>query len=72
MITKNFTNELGNKIKVVIKKVPAYEYDHNKKIETTFDGVNLKIIGPISESENIITFKEAEEVYNVLKLFLKK
>jgi len=72
MTTKNFTNELGRKIKVIVKKTKAYEYDHQKKEEVNFPAINLKILGPISQYENIMTVKEAEEVYNALKLFLKK
>jgi len=72
MTTKNFTNELGRKIKVIVKKTKAYEYDHQKKEEVNFPAINLKILGPISQYENIMTIKEAEEVYNALKIFLKK
>ena len=72
MTTKTFTNELGRKIKVVVKGLKAYEYDHTKKEEVIFPAINLKILGPISQYENIITIKEAEEVYNALKKYLKK
>lgn len=63
MIFSNFINEIGNKIKIKIKK--------QKDIGINFTGVNITIIGPTSVSENIITYKEVQELYLTLGKFLK-
>jgi hypothetical protein len=69
MIITNFTNELGNKIKIKIKnkKDTGVNYKTHQKIK--FDGVSISIIGPTSISDNIITYKEATELYLALQKF---
>ena len=37
-----------------------------------FDSVNIQLIGPTSMSENIITYKEAKEIYKGLSVFFKE
>ena len=43
----------------------------NKFLEYKFDAVNLQLIGPTSMSGNIITYKEAKEIYRGLSVFFK-
>ena len=72
MIVSNFINEIGNKIKIKIKnqKDTGINYKTTEKI--IFNGVSMSIIGPTSMSENVVTYKEAEELYFALKKFLNK
>lgn len=72
MIVSNFINEIGNKIKIKIKnqKDSGINYKTTEKI--IFNGVSMSIIGPTSMSENVVTYKEAEELYFALKKFLNK
>ena len=72
MIVSNFINEIGNEIKIKIKnqKDSGINYKTTEKI--IFNGVSMSIIGPTSMSENVVTYKEAEELYFALKKFLNK
>lgn len=72
MIITTFTNELENKIKIKIKnqKDSGVNYKTQQKIK--FDGISISIIGPTSISENVITYKEATELYLALQNFLNK
>ena len=51
---------------------PHFKTNFQTKEKINFTGVNIQIIGPTSMSENLITHKEAEELYNSLKTFLNK
>lgn len=68
----NFNNEINNKITLKIKNVKDTNKNHKTKNEYKFDAVNIQLTGPTSISENIITYKEAEELYIGLKDFLSK
>ena len=46
-------------------------FDENKKKGVSFNAVKIKMEGPNSVSENIITYKEAEELRSVLTDFLE-
>lgn len=70
MITITFTNELGNKIKIKIKKQKDTGVNYKTQQKIKFDGISISIIGPASESENVITYKEAKELYSSLQKFL--
>jgi hypothetical protein len=72
MIISNFINEIGNKIKIKIKNQKDNGINYKTKEKIKFTGVSISIIGPSSISENIITYKEAEELYLNLKKFLNK
>jgi len=72
MIINNFINELGNKIKIKIKNKKDTGINHKTKEKFTFTGISINIQGPTSESENVITKQEAEELYYSLKQFLQK
>ena len=67
-----FTNELGNRIRVCVKSArsSAVEYKTGKSVK--FTGVGIAITGPTSMSENIVTRREAEELFYMLKKFLHK
>ena len=54
---ETFRNELGNKITVNVYK---------KDIDAV-DGIMIKISGPHSETEDHITYQEAEKIYLQLK-----
>ncbi len=62
MAKELFTNELGNSIEVEVSK---------KEIEGV-DGVLIYISGPTSLTENHVTRKEAEVIYEQLGEILKK
>ena len=72
MITTAFTNELDNKIKIKIKNQKDTGVNSKTKEKIKFDGISISIIGPTSVSENIITYKEATELYLSLRKFLIK
>jgi hypothetical protein len=69
MIITTFINELENKIKIKIKnkKDTGVNYKTQQKIK--FDSVSISISGPTSVSENVITYKEASELYLALQKF---
>lgn len=72
MIITNFVNEIDNNIKIKIKKQKDIGTNSKTGEKIKFTGVNIKIQGPSSTSENIITQKEANELYLSLKKFLNK
>ena len=70
MIITNFINELKNKIKIKIKNHKDSGVNYKTQQKINFDGISISIIGPTSESENVITYKEAIELYLALQKFL--
>ena len=72
MITTNFTNEVENKIKIKIKNKKDFGVNYNTHQKIKFDGISISIIGHTSVSENVITYKEAIQLYKCLGEFLKK
>jgi hypothetical protein len=70
MILSNFINEIGNKIKIKIKKQKDLGVNFETKEIKKFIGVSISIIGPTSITENVITYKEAKELYATLGKFL--
>ena len=70
MVISNFINEIGNRIKIKIKKQKDIGTNSKTKEKIKFDGVNISIIGPTSMSENIITLEEAKQLYKCLHDFL--
>ena len=64
-----FKNELGNEIKIEIKKVKDAGIN-NKGEKEEFDAVEITIEGPTSIMTSTITFKEAEELHKSLMGFL--
>jgi hypothetical protein len=72
MIISNFINENNNPIKIKIKNKKDTATNYKTKEKFTHTGVSILIQGPNSESENIVTKQEAEELYKCLKQFLNK
>lgn len=72
MVKKVFLNELDNKIIIRIKNKRDKGINFETKEEIKFTGVSITIEGPSSISENVITQKEAEELYLALDKFLFK
>jgi len=72
MIISNFINEIGNKIKIKIKNQKDVGVNYKTKEKTKFTGVSIAMFGPTSVAENVVTHKEAEELYFALKTFLNK
>ena len=72
MIISNFINENDNPIKIKIKNKKDTATNYKTKEKFTYTGVSILIQGPNSESENIVTKQEAEELYKCLKQFLGK
>ena len=70
MIRNSFTNEIGNKIKIKIKSKKNVGMNYKTKECIKHNGVSMTITGPTSTIENIITYKEAEELYKTLHNFL--
>ena len=68
MIISNFINENGNPIKIKIKNKKDTAKNYKTKEKFTYTGVSILIQGPNSESENIVTKQEAEELYKCLHL----
>lgn len=57
MITTQFVNELGNKIEISIDIAPN-------------DEISIKMIGPTSETENIITKKEFINLRHIMNKYI--
>lgn len=72
MILSNFINEIGNRIKIKIKNQKTTGINYKTKEKINFNGVDISIIGPASTCENVVTHKEAEELYFTLKKFLNR
>ena len=72
MIIHKFANELDNKITIKIMAKKTEGKNHKTQISSKFTGVCIRISGPASEAENIITRKEAEELRAALNEFLDK
>jgi len=72
MIISNFINECNNPIKIKIKNKKNTATNYKTKEKFTYTGVSILMQGPNSESENIVTKQEAEELYKCLKQFLNK
>jgi len=70
MIKSIFKNELENKITIRIKNQRDTGTNFKTKEKFKFTGVSISIEGPTSVSENVITKKEAEELYMALDKFL--
>ena len=66
------SNENVNLIKMKIKNKKDTATNYKTKEKFTYTGVSILIQGPNSESENIVTKQEAEELYKCLKQFLNK
>ena len=65
-----FKNELGNEIKIEIKKVKDTG-TNSKGEKQEFDAVEIKMEGPSSTMSNTITFEEAEKLKQELTKFLE-
>jgi hypothetical protein len=72
MIIHKFANELDNKITIKIMAKKTEGKNHKTQVPSKFTGVCIRISGPASEAENIITRKEAEELRAALNEFLDK
>ena len=68
--SKDFQNELGRSIRVEVKA--RMEYSHPESCQEPYKVIDMRIIGPHSESQNIITVKEAEELHKALSAVLGK
>ena len=64
----HFVNELGNKITLKIKKQKDTGYSPSG-VKHRFDAVNIKLSGPESEAEWVITYREAAEIHKGLTQF---
>lgn len=67
-----FTNEIGNKIEIKVKNKNDIATNNKTKEKVKFKGVNIKMIGPTSMSENMITREEAKMLHKTLGKFLRK
>lgn len=65
-VNKSFRNELGNNISISIRRGKA-----QKPEEKNVHMVNVRLIGPTSMSENIITRMEAKEMGKALRQYLR-
>ncbi len=66
MIKTKFKNEFGRNIVVKVKS------KRDTDDEMKFDAVSISITGPDSEAENIVTKKEAYEIYKALEEYFNK
>lgn len=65
-INKSFRNELSNNISISIRRGKAQRPE-----EKNVHMVNVRLTGPTSMSENIITRMEAEELGKALRQYLR-
>jgi len=72
MLISNFINEIGNKIIIKIQKNTNFVINYKTKEKIKFDGISIYIIGPTSESGNVITLEEAIKLHKCLGEYLKK
>jgi len=66
-VNKSFRNELGNNISISIRRGRA-----QKPEEKSVHMVNVRLTGPTSMSENIITHMEAKEMSKALRQYLRQ
>jgi hypothetical protein len=57
-----FDNELGNRITVAVR---------NAKLDDGSRGVSIRLTGPDSENENLVTPREAQELSKALHAYLQ-
>ncbi len=63
LLSKVFNNELGNQIEVEVRDADPKDFLEG---ESYYDGVVVRLSGPDSESENIMTKREAQTVLSLL------
>ncbi len=68
----NFVNELGNSIQIIIKNENTSATKYSTGESMNYNGIDIIMSGPTSTSENVITYMEAEILFQSLKAFLKK
>ena len=64
---RKFTNEMGNAITASITRGPNLQSPRG-----VVKQLNVKLIGPKSTSENIITMQEAHEIWRMLGYVFSK
>ena len=67
--SKDFQNELGRSIRVEVKE--GWENSHPELCQEPYKVIDIRIIGPDSESQNTITVREAEELHKALSEVLQ-
>lgn len=72
MISKTFINEIGNKIRIKIKKYKGTGTNYKNKTKHNYNGIEITMTGPTSEMTNEITLQEAIELHQMLGLYIKK
>jgi hypothetical protein len=73
MIINKFVNEIGNKIKIKIRRNNDFAINYKTKEKIKFNnGVKITMIGPASEMTNEITLEEAIQLHKCLGEYLKK
>ena len=63
LLTKVFNNEFGNQIEVEVRDTHSSDFLSGEK---SYDGVYVKMIGPESEVENVMTKREAQVLLSLL------
>jgi len=63
LLTKVFKNEFGNEIEIEVRDARSSDFLEDEEL---YDGVFIKIVGPDSESSNVVTKKEAKTLMTLL------
>ena len=68
ILTKVFNNEFGNEIEIEVR---ASKYDDFLDDEEPYDGVYIKMTGPDSETGNVMTRMEAQNLLELLQNYFE-
>jgi len=63
LLTRVFNNEFGNQIEVEVRDTIPSDFLEG---ETSYDGVFIRLVGPDSESGNVMTKREAQTLMGLL------
>ena len=66
-----FTNEIGNKIRIIVEQTRDTGTSESTGEEHVFDAIKIVVVGPTSTSENTLTRREAEVLYDCLRRVLE-
>ena len=69
ILTKVFNNEFGNEIEIEVR---ASKYDDFLDDEDPYDGVYIRMTGPDSETGNVMTRMEAQNLLELLQSYFEE
>lgn len=64
-------NELDNTIAISVETLVDRGISEKTNKDVNFNGIRIRMVGPFSEVEHVITVKEAQCLYELLHGFVK-